>query len=513
VQQSLQDYITEITYISNYYGDLTPKHLVFVAAINNFPHPDIGRPFAYCELGCGCGKTVNTVAAAYPNSNCFGVDINQEHIKIARNESFGLSNITFLDMPFEKALVQSLPRFDFIVLHGVWSWVSDAVRRDVCKFVRKFLKTNGLFYISYDSMPGWAQLLPFHKIMSLYTRNMHCSVEEKARSAMAYLQYLNCNRSPFFERNPDAEKFLQMLEQSDIRYIVHELFNCNLRPEYFCDVAAELRKAGLTFVGDNNYINNYDMTLPEPFRQLLATADDRISMETHKSIIQNDRFRKDVYAKRSGKTPLPEEMKKWLETFLFGASQSPEELRLNVDFQWYSINLAPEPYLRIFEILSGDQMTIQELNRKLGRSADALAQTLENMINCMLSHQFAIFLTKTPVGEVGEKITFTCEYNRRQITNWRDQYSRHVYLASPVTGDAVAISKRNALIISMMLEHGLRPEAVLDRALEFAREDMKNGGNILQFSVDQNISQLMLFDYEEIVSHLLKKLYRLGIIR
>jgi SAM-dependent methyltransferase len=512
MQQSLQDYITEITYISNYYGELTPKHLVFVAAINNFRYPDIYRPFTYCELGCGCGKTVNTIAAAYANSSCFGIDINQEHIKIAKNESSGLSNMTFLDISFEKALTQNLPKFDFIVMHGVWSWINDVVRRDVMKFLRNFLKTNGLFYISYDSMPGWSQLLPFHKIMSLYTKNMRCSVDEKARSAMAYLQYLNCNQSSFFERNPDAKKFLQLLEQSDIRYIVHELFNGNLRPEYFCDVAATLQKAGLTFVGNNTYINNYNITLAEPFRQLLSTADDRVSMETHKSVIQNDRFRKDIYTKCRSRAPSPIRQKKWWDQFLFGASKPAEELQLSVDFQWYSINLAPDPYLRIFEILSGGQMTVRELHRRLGRPPSSMAETVENVINCMLTHQFTIFLAKTPAPKIGERIVFTSEYNRHQILNWHDQYSRHVYLASPVTGDAVVISKRSALVLSAILEHGLRPDIVLDRVLDFIRNDMENGSNVLQFSVDQNIRQLMSADYGEITTHLLPDLLRFGIV-
>ncbi|MDR1561032.1 MAG: class I SAM-dependent methyltransferase, partial [Holosporaceae bacterium] len=382
-QHFIQDYITELSYVSNYYSDLTPKHLSFVAAINNFQPPDIFRPFAYCELGCGCGKTTNTVAACYPKANCIGVDINSDHIKIAKNESSGLSNIHFFDVSFKDALHLDLIKFDFIVMHGVWSWVNDSVRSDILKFVKKFLKTKGLFYISYDSMPGWTQLQPFHKIMSLYTKNMQCPLEEKAKSAMAYLQYLHINKSPFFERNPDAKCFLQLLERSDIRYIVHELFNEHLRPDYFCDVAAKMQNAGLSFVGNNSYIDNYYTILPEPFKELLGTANDRISLETHKSIIQNDRFRKDLYTKSK---PSLDCEKNYLRNFIFGASKSIHDLRLKVDFSGYSVTLAANPYLTIFQLLSEKQLTIKELNKKLKRSPQKIAETIENIINCMLTN-------------------------------------------------------------------------------------------------------------------------------
>ncbi|MDR0968704.1 MAG: class I SAM-dependent methyltransferase [Holosporaceae bacterium] len=270
----------------------------FIAAVNNFRPPDIFQSFSYCELGCGCGKTTNIVAASYPQSDCVGIDVNKEHIRIARNESAGLSNIKFFDMSFSEASRQNFKKFDFITMHGVWSWVGDSVRADILRFVKKFLKTGGLFCVSYNAMPGWTQLTPFHKIISTYIKGKTCSTTEKATSAMAYLQFLNENKSPYFERNPDAKVFLQTLEQSDMRYVIHELFNQNLRPEYFCDVAADMKKAGLTFVGNSEHIQNYQMTLSEPFKKLLNSAGDRIASETHKSVIQNDRFRKDVYIKR-----------------------------------------------------------------------------------------------------------------------------------------------------------------------------------------------------------------------
>ncbi|MDR1362032.1 MAG: methyltransferase regulatory domain-containing protein [Holosporaceae bacterium] len=508
----MQDYTTEITYISNYYCDLTPVHLAFIAAINNFPPPDIYQPFNYCELGCGCGKTTNIVAAAYPQASCVGIDINKDHIAIARNESKGISNIEFFDLSFGEALERDFQPFDFITMHGIWSWVGDSVRSDILEFVRKFLKPNGLFYVSYDAMPGWAQLQPFHKILSIYTRDKEANITEKAKAGMTYLQFLNENKSPFFEYSPCARQFLQCLDQSDIRYVIHELFNKNLRPEYFCDVAEAMKSADLSFVGDCVHVNNYQMMLTEPFRKLLNTTADKICRETHKSIMLNDRFRKDVYARCKS---IPQDVGRRLECFekfLFGAMKPLSELSLEVQIHGYTLTLNADPYLKIFEILASDQLSIFEINQKLKLPEDRVGETLENVINCMLTNQFGIFFRKKNTEEPLQQISFPSAYNLNQIMNWQEQYSKYIFLASEIVGDAFAISKQNAMIIAAICKFGLQKEIVVEYVHEHIISHIKNGNGMFGFSENQDIKYLISFHYEEITRTLLKTLQSLGII-
>jgi hypothetical protein len=438
--------------------------------------------------------------------------MNEEHIRIAQRESAGLANVMFLAMPFEHAVNLDLQQFDFIVMHGVWSWISDSARADVIAFVRKFLKPECLFYISYDAMPGWSQLLPFHKIMSIYTENKNCSPSEKAIAAITYLQFLREHKSAFFENNPDAKFFLQTLERSDVRYVVHELFNKNLRPEYFCDVAADMKKAGLTFVGNSVNIDNYHSMMSEQFRKLLSTADDKISMETHRSIIQNDRFRRDIYAKCEKNQTEKNNSAVYLENFLFGVNRPLSQLSLETKINGYTITLKSDPYLKIFEMLSEDQLTIREINLRLGRSEDKINDTVENVENCVLTNQFDIFLKKIIPQKRMDKIIFPSDYNRRQIMDWEKQYSRIVFSASDVTGDAFGISKRSALILSAMHQFGLSKEKVVDYAYQFIRENMSSGNNILEFSDDQDIRYIVSFSYNEIFDVLLLRLAMLRII-
>ncbi|MDR1235415.1 MAG: methyltransferase regulatory domain-containing protein [Holosporaceae bacterium] len=509
----MEDYITDVAYISNYYGDLAPVHLSFIAAINNFRAPDILRPFSYCELGCGCGKTTNVTAASYPHSTCVGIDLNKEHIRIAESESRGLSNIAFLDKSFHEALDCDLPKFDFIVMHGIWSWVGDATRTDIIRFVKKFLKPNGLFYVSYNAMPGWGQLIPFHKIIALYLKDKNFPIAEKATSALAYLRFLNENGSAFFSRNPEAKIFLQTLEQSDIRYVIHELFNKHLRPEYFCDVAADMEKAGLTFVGNSEHFFNSNMVLPEQFRKLLDTAKSRISAETHKSIIRNDRFRKDIYAKCKPREQSKSRTAEYFGKFMFGTQIPLSDLKLEVSLHNYTLTLNADPYLKIFEMLSEERLTVEEVNRRLGRPESAVGETAENIVNCMLTGQFHIFLKKKSNPQpVTHRFKFTDEYNLNQIINWDEQYSKVIFLASEITGEALVISKKNALILSAMYKFGLSEDEVVDYVYNFISDDIKKGRNIFGFSIGADIKYLVAFEYRETVKHLLNRLAAFGII-
>ena len=482
-------YVTETSYLSHYYKDLSPIHLSFIAAINNCNPPDINNDFTYCELGCGCGKTTNTIAATHQNAQCVGIDFNEKHIQIAKKESYNLKNIQFINKTFSQSLDEDLPQFDFIVMHGVWSWVTKSVRADIMKFVEKFLKPKGLFYISYNAMPGWAQMQPFAKMMSLYAENIEGSLEEKAKSALLYLSYLRTNKSDFFETSPNAQMYLNLLENSDTRYVIHELFNEILAPEYFCDVNAEMQKIQLEFIGDCVAINNYTFNLPKAFQELLETTNDRIKIETNKSIIRNDKFRKDLYCKNPNKNSLNNTLK-YLENFLF--YNKYKQFSLETKFNGYSIELSDEPYSQIFQILSEEHITINSLNKKLGRLAKNLPDTLENILNCMLTEQCQISLNKNLDNK---SLT---EYNKQQILNWETSYS-NIYIAQNGNSNAIVLSRLQAFVASSIILFDENKEAAIEHCYNFICNDMQNGDNVFAFAINDNINETLSATYDDML--------------
>jgi tRNA G46 methylase TrmB len=81
--------------------------------------------------------TPNTLAACYPRGEFLAIDLNAEHIANGHTlaDKGGLTNIRFMETTFEDALKQPLPKFDYMVVHGVYSWVSSEVWRDIRRIV------------------------------------------------------------------------------------------------------------------------------------------------------------------------------------------------------------------------------------------------------------------------------------------------------------------------------------------------------------------------------------------
>jgi hypothetical protein len=137
----------------------------------------------------------------------------------------------------------------------------------------------------------------------------------------------------------------------------------------------------------------------------------------------------------------------------------------------------------------------------------------------MLTGQFHIFLKKEQEtkhrridGLSVRRFKFTNEYNLNQIMNWDEQYSKVIFLASEITGEAIAISKKSALMLSAMYKFGLSENEAVNYVYNFIIDDIKKGRNIFGFSIDADIKYLVLFDYRETVKHLLSQLLGFGII-
>ena len=134
-------YVADITYSHGYFHELAPSYLRYHLLANGLALPSDGGAYTYCELGYGQGVSANLHAAANPRGEFWGTDFNPDHALYARSlaRQSGVS-AQWLDLSFEAMLDTPTPSFDFIVLHGVWSWVSPAAQHALVEFMRRKLK-------------------------------------------------------------------------------------------------------------------------------------------------------------------------------------------------------------------------------------------------------------------------------------------------------------------------------------------------------------------------------------
>src|ERR1700760_1955862 len=138
-------YISDTTYVSEFYGDHAPTHLNLIAAGNGYRPRALDEGFTWCDYGCGNGITANVLAGCYPQGKFYGVDFLPAHIRAAEILATrgGLDNTTFLQKTFGDLKDDDIPPLDFAVMHGVLSWIDDATREQVLKDAVKRLKPGG----------------------------------------------------------------------------------------------------------------------------------------------------------------------------------------------------------------------------------------------------------------------------------------------------------------------------------------------------------------------------------
>ena len=133
-------YITDVAYIPGFYPNMSPVAMRYVAALNRIVPPKTADGFRYLELGCGLGRSLTTLAAANPQGEFVGVDVNPDHTAVVAREiaASGLANARVITAGIG-GLPADLGMFEFIALHGVFSWVAPHVRDEILTLARRHL--------------------------------------------------------------------------------------------------------------------------------------------------------------------------------------------------------------------------------------------------------------------------------------------------------------------------------------------------------------------------------------
>ena len=468
-------YVLDASYIWSYYADQSPTILHYVAQLKGLDVKSTSEPFTYCELGCGNGVTCNILADAFPHATFYGIDLNPEHIANARRfaEMGGLTNITYIEGSFADLPGQDLPAFDIITLHGVYSWVTAKVRQDIVRFIDKALKPGGLAYVSYNAMPGWAPLVPLRQIMLSYTSLTSGDSLDQAAKGLRYLKFLRDNKASFFQANPNASRFLDDLLKRDPAYIVHEYFNQAWEPMYFPQVATEMARAGLKYCGSTEVERNYtDVVVPKNFLPLLESAEGDLVRETHKSLILNEMFRRDVYCKIDQLPPRRDTAALFSYT-VFGSAVRDDEIKREIQIGTQKIRLAEPIYDALIPAATGGTLyatelaALPELKNHKPRVVTLALQRL------VAGGQFRPYATKSAKADGRSHASYRIPsaLNRAYLEE-RLFADSHCFLASPVLGGGVGIDLIQGLLLLAMDSGG--PEGVVDRAVALLAESGKS---------------------------------------
>jgi SAM-dependent methyltransferase len=292
-------YVADIGYTYGTYSELNPLrlHLPFLAA--GLTPPDVATA---CELGFGQGLSVNIHAAA-TNVAWHGTDFNPSQAGFARELAAASgADAQLVDQSFAEFWSRAdLPDFDFIGLHGIFSWISDENRRIIVDFIRRKLKVGGVLYISYNAQPGWASMVPVRDLLNDYAGTMAApggGSAGRVDQSIAFVERLFAADPTFLKANPRlAERFAKLKTQNR-SYLAHEYFNRDWMPYSFSQMADWLEPAKLDFACSAHYLETIDaLNLTADQRKLLADIPDPVFAQTVRDYMVNQTFRRDYWVK------------------------------------------------------------------------------------------------------------------------------------------------------------------------------------------------------------------------
>jgi ubiquinone/menaquinone biosynthesis C-methylase UbiE len=133
-----------------------PERLALASLLRGGPRPRLDE-YRVLELGCADGANLLPLGYFRPHARFLGIDGAQSQIGLAntRRAALGLHNVEFVCADFRAENPHIYGKFDFIIAHGVFSWVSDAAREAVLELCTRHLSADGLFYLNYNTYPGW----------------------------------------------------------------------------------------------------------------------------------------------------------------------------------------------------------------------------------------------------------------------------------------------------------------------------------------------------------------------
>lgn len=472
-------YVTETEYLPGYYREQAPAHMALACLLNGVAPPALGPDFAYCDLGCGPGRTVALLAAANPQARFHGVDFHPAHIARGREtaDQAGLGNLHFHEASFADLAdgdgADALPDFDVVALHGVYTWVSEENRAAVVRFLARKVKPGGMVYIGYNAAPGWTPVMPLQRLLLEHAGQTPGNPEERVVAALDFARRLRGAGAGILGDVDSLVGFRNgvavVSEQEHYNYLSHEYLNAHWRPLYHQDVARDMARAKLTYAGSATLLENFpDLTLSPQQRELLAEIKDPALRETFKDYCANRPFRRDVFVRGARRLTAAERDRR-LSSGLLHAAVSREECSHVIKAPAGEAAVDKARYGAIFDALARGPRSVGDLQQAAASADSPAAPPSPAEIAGLLTGSRQTFFCDGAATTLNAPMEAAALRFNRQAAAAAAESLQHkmTSFAAPACGSGVHVSLVETLLYDALV-HGAaeNAEAVTAWALE-----------------------------------------------
>ncbi len=244
------------------------------------------------ELGCGNGSNLIPMAFGMPESEFVGIDLAGSPIAQGRQaiSELGLTNIQLIHGNVTE-FDRRQGKFDYLIAHGLFSWVPPEVRDQVLALCRHCLAPHGIAFISYNALPGSHFRSMVREMMLFHVRDIR-DPQERVRQAMALAQFIAEGRSTNDEYCQLMKSELETIRNHQPGHLFHDELAEISDPFYFVQFVELAAKHGLKFLGEADYFEMFDHGFSEPTKLTLQQlSGNRILREQYLDFLKCRRFR------------------------------------------------------------------------------------------------------------------------------------------------------------------------------------------------------------------------------
>ena len=303
----------EIPYFSAAFSDCSPVRIEAVAKFLGLKVANL-KDARVLELGSSYGGNILPFAASHKEAKVVGIDISSHQVEEGNMiaKKMNLKNFTLLERDFlhmNEHDIKELGEFDYIIAHGVYSWVGPNVKDALLATIKALLSKDGIAYVSYNTYPGWKSLDILRDFMLFASANRGDKeslphVKEELNFLQDYLKFSLQNQSDVVYK--DSMKllltqlnFLQgIIAKGSDYYILHDFLEASNEPTYFHKFARHIDKHGLCYVIDAS-LNDIFASSTGIYRfdaHIEQSYNTRIKKEQLNDFLFNRSFRKSLIA-------------------------------------------------------------------------------------------------------------------------------------------------------------------------------------------------------------------------
>lgn len=290
------------------------------------------------ELGCASGGNLLPMAYSLPGSQFMGVDFSANQIEKGQAycRSLGLQNTDLRCMDMMD-MDESFGKFDYIIAHGVYSWIPPQVQEKLMLICKQNLSPNGMVMISFNVQPGWSQRKMVRDMMVFHSRQESDPMKrvEKSREMLDFIksECISDHEVKYKDYLVETVDSIQELSknQMDLQYWYHEYMDDFLIPEWLTDVVARAEKVGLRYLGETEVSkmfrpNNFSDAVTEFIHK---NATNMVEQEQYVDIITNRMFRRSIFCHR-GIESVAEPSDSQMESLYVCANMVPTEKKVEI---------------------------------------------------------------------------------------------------------------------------------------------------------------------------------------